>query len=72
MLHSVAGQLSAGGLIQQRPFGEPHNSAFLATLVGGGVRAKPGEISLAHNGFLFLGKLAEFSRPVLDALRQSL
>ena len=72
MLHSVAGQLSAGGLIQQRPFREPHNSASMAALVGGGARAKPVEISLAHNRVLLLDEFAEFSKPVLDALRQPL
>jgi magnesium chelatase family protein len=72
MLHSVAGQLSAGGLIQSRPFREPHHSASMPALVGGGMRAKPGEISLAHCGVLFLDELAEFSKSVLDALRQPL
>lgn len=72
MLHSVAGQLVDGGLIQSRPYRKPHHSASMAALVGGGIRAKPGEISLSHHGVLFLDELAEFTRPVLDALRQPL
>lgn len=72
MLHSIAGQLPAGGLIQTRPYRDPHHSASMAALVGGGARAKPGEISLAHRGVLFLDELAELAKPVLDALRQPL
>ena len=72
MLHSIAGQLPAGGLVQSRPFRDPHHSASMAALVGGGARARPGEISMAHGGVLFLDKLAEFAKPVLDALRQPL
>jgi magnesium chelatase family protein len=72
MLHSIAGQLSAGGLVQSRPFRDPHHSASMAALVGGGARARPGEISLAHGGVLFLDELAEFAKPALDALRQPL
>ena len=72
MLHSIAGQLPAGGLIQTRPYRDPHHSASMAALVGGGARARPGEISLSHRGVLFLDELAEFSKPVLDALRQPL
>ena len=72
MLHSIAGQLPAGGLVQSRPFRDPHHSASMAALVGGGARARPGEISLAHGGVLFLDELAEFAKPALDALRQPL
>ena len=72
MLHSVAGTLPAGGLIQARPYRDPHHSASMAALVGGGARARPGEISLAHGGVLFLDELTEFAKPALDALRQPL
>jgi len=72
MLHSVAGNSTEGGLIQNRPFREPHHSASMAALVDGGLRAKPGEISSANHGFIFLDELAEFSRVVLDSLRQPL
>ena len=72
MLHSIAGQLPAGGLIQTRPYRDPHHSASMAALVGGGALARPGEISLSHRGVLFLDELAEFSKSVLDALRQPL
>ena len=72
MLHSVVGRLVDGGLIQAWPFRELHHLASLASLVGGGPRARPGEISLAHNGVLFLDELAKFARAVLDSLRQPL
>ena len=68
----VANHLPAGGLIQIRLFRDPHHSASMAALVGGGARARPGKISLAHGGVLFLDELAEFTRLVLDALRQPL
>jgi magnesium chelatase family protein len=61
MIQSVAGGLHAGGLSQQRPFRDPHHSASLPALVGGGPRPRPGEISLAHDGILFLDELPEFS-----------
>lgn len=72
MIHSVAGLLQRGQLTRTRPFRAPHHSASMAALVGGGLRAKPGEISLSHNGVLFLDELPEFSQQALDALRQPL
>ncbi len=72
MIHSIAGQLSGGKLSDRRPFRTPHHSATMAALVGGGMRARPGEASLAHHGVLFLDELPEFTPPVLDALRQPL
>ena len=72
MLHSVAGLLERGRLTRTRPFRAPHHSASMAALVGGGLRAKPGELSLAHQGVLFLDELPEFSQQALDALRQPL
>lgn len=72
VIHSVSGMLPAGGLIRTRPFRQPHHSASMPALVGGGHRVRPGEISLAHNGVLFLDELPEFQRNVLDALRQPL
>ncbi|MEM6711689.1 MAG: YifB family Mg chelatase-like AAA ATPase [Pseudomonadota bacterium] len=69
---SLAGELEAGALPAARPFRAPHHSASMAALVGGGMRARPGEISLAHHGVLFLDELPEFSPQVLDSLRQPL
>ncbi len=72
-IHSIAGQLEPGsGLLVQRPFRAPHHSASLAALAGGGTNAKPGEVSLAHNGVLFLDELPEFNRAALESLRQPL
>jgi magnesium chelatase family protein len=70
MIHSLAGLLDDGGISRVRPFREPHHTASMAAIVGGGRGAKPGEISLAHNGVLFMDEFPEFPRTVLETLRQ--
>lgn len=72
MVHSVAGMLSGGRLLRRPPYREPHHSASQPALTGGGHRARPGEISLAHRGVLFLDELPEFPRQTIEALRQPL
>jgi magnesium chelatase family protein len=72
MVHSVAGLIAKGQLTRARPFRAPHHSASMAALTGGGLKAKPGEVSLAHNGVLFLDELPEFGAQALDSLRQPL
>ncbi|WP_018997364.1 YifB family Mg chelatase-like AAA ATPase [Hirschia maritima] len=71
-IQSIAGTLEKGQLSRIRPFRSPHHSASMAALVGGGIKARPGEVSLAHHGVLFLDELPEFSSQVLDSLRQPL
>lgn len=70
MIHSLSGLLDDGGISRVRPFREPHHTASMAAIVGGGRGAKPGEISLAHNGVLFMDEFPEFPRTVLETLRQ--
>ena len=70
MIHSLSGLLDEGGINRARPFREPHHTASMAAIVGGGRGAKPGEISLAHNGVLFMDEFPEFPRTVLETLRQ--
>ena len=72
MIHSIAGELKDSKLCFERPFRDPHHNASTPALVGGGRKAQPGEISLAHNGVLFLDELPEFNKATLEALRQPL
>ncbi len=70
MIHSLSGLLDEGGISRERPFRTPHHTASMAAIVGGGRGAKPGEISLAHNGVLFMDEFPEYPRAVLETLRQ--
>ena len=72
MVASVAGTLEDGRISRARPYRTPHHSASMAALTGGGLKVRPGEVSLAHLGVLFLDELPEFQRAVLDSLRQPL
>ena len=69
MIQSVAGLLADGGMTRRPPFRDPHHSASLAAMVGGGSLGKPGEVSLTHFGALFLDELPEFARQTPEALR---
>lgn len=72
-IHSAAGELTReAGLMTRRPFRSPHHNASLPSIIGGGAKARPGEVSLAHNGVLFLDELPEYARQTLEALRQPL
>ncbi|MEM8576423.1 MAG: YifB family Mg chelatase-like AAA ATPase [Pseudomonadota bacterium] len=70
MIHSLSGLLDTGGICRARPFREPHHTASMAAIIGGGRGAKPGEVSLAHNGVLFMDEMPEFPRQVLETIRQ--
>ncbi len=72
MVASIAGEIKGGALTNRRPFRAPHHSASMPALVGGGLHARPGEVSLAHHGVLFLDELPEFGPQALDSLRQPL
>ena len=71
-IHSISGELLKDGLITKRPFRIPHHTIPISTMIGGGKIPRPGEISLAHNGILFLDELPEFNRNILEALREPL
>ncbi len=72
MIQSLSGLLAEGGISRQRPFREPHHTASMAAMIGGGRGARPGEVSLAHNGVLFMDEFPEYPRAVLETLRQPL
>ena len=71
-IQDVIGLLGDKGLVKTRPFRHPHHTATLASMVGGGIQGRPGEVTLAHGGVLFMDEAPEFQRPVIDALRQPL